>query len=120
MTIVMSTTAPDLDAAVDPRFGRAAFFLAVDPGSLAWQAHPNTAANASGGAGTQAAQFVAGLRAEAVISGAFGPNAFQALEAAGIAMFLCGHAETARQAVEDYRAGRLERAALPSRTGRHG
>ena len=118
MTIVVSTTAPDLDAAVDPRFGRAAFFIAVDPTTMAWQAHPNGAVNAMGGAGTQSAQFVAGLKAEAVVSGAFGPNAYAGLEAAGIAMFLCGQAATARQAVEEYQAGRLERAALSSRGGR--
>jgi len=117
MTIIVSATAPDLDAAVDPRFGRAAFFIAIDPSTMAWQAHPNAAINASGGAGTQAAQFVAGLKAEAVISGAFGPNAFSALEAAGITMYLCGQAGTARQAAEDYQAGRLERANLPSRGG---
>ena len=120
MTIVVSTTAPELDAAVDPRFGRAAFFLAVDPASMAWQAHPNAAVNASGGAGTQAAQFVAGLKAEAVVSGAFGPNAFEALQAAGIAMYLCGQAATARQVVEEYQAGRLERTSLPTGASRHG
>jgi predicted Fe-Mo cluster-binding NifX family protein len=120
MIIVVSTTAPNLDAPVDPRFGRAAFFVAADPATMAWQAHPNAAADASGGAGTQAAQFVTGLKAEAVVSGAFGPNAFQALEAAGIAMYLCGKAATARQAIEDYQAGGLERASQPSRAGRHG
>ncbi len=120
MTIVVSTTGSDLDAMLDPRFGRAAFFLIVDPETMAWQGHRNSAADAPGGAGTQAAQLVAGLKAAAVISGAFGPNAFRALEAAGIAMFQSSQAGTARQAVEDYKAGRLERAGLPSRSGRHG
>lgn len=120
MTIIVTSSAADLDAALDPRFGRAAYFLAVDPATMTWKAHPNPAVDASGGAGPQAVQFIAGLKAEAVISGAFGPNAYRALDAAGIPMFVYAQAGTVRQAVEAYRAGRLERAALPSRGGRRG
>jgi predicted Fe-Mo cluster-binding NifX family protein len=120
MTILVTTSGPELDSPVDPRFGRAAYFLVVDPVSSDYKAHPNPALDAAGGAGTQAAQFASSQGVEAVVSGAFGPNAFQALEAAGIVMSLLGPAATARQAVEAYRDGRLERATLPSRSGRRG
>ncbi len=120
MKIIVTTIAPDMDAPVDPRFGRAACFVAVDGETLAWEAHRNPAVDAPGGAGGRAAEFVARLGPEAVISGAFGPNAFGALDAAGIGMYLCHSACTARQALDDYRAGRLERAAVMFRPGRRG
>jgi predicted Fe-Mo cluster-binding NifX family protein len=120
MRIIVTAYSPELDSAVDPRFGRAAYFLAADPETMAWEAHPNPAVNAAGGAGSQAAQFVTRLQGTAVISGAFGPNAFQALSAAGVEMYLCAAGLSARQAVEAFRAGSLERASAASRPGRRG
>jgi predicted Fe-Mo cluster-binding NifX family protein len=117
MTIVVSTVSPDLDAGLDPRFGRAAYFLIVDEATLAWEATANPAVEAMGGAGSQAAQLVAKRHPRAVISGAFGPNAFQVLRAAGISMFPCPGDMTARQAVEAYRAGRLQPIEAPTRGG---
>jgi len=120
MKIIVTTTGPDLEAAVDPRFGRAPFFLITDPETMTWQAHPNPAAEAFGGAGTQAAQFVASQQAQAVISGAFGPNAFQALRAANVEMYLYAGSDSARQAIELYRAGKLSPASTPTGPGRRG
>lgn len=120
MKIIVTTIAPDMDAPMDPRFGRAACFVAVDGETLAWEAHRNPAIDARGGAGSQAAEFVSRLEPEAVISGAFGPNAFGALDAAGIGMYVCHSACTARQALDDYRAGKLERAGVTSGPGRNG
>jgi predicted Fe-Mo cluster-binding NifX family protein len=117
MKIIVTTLAANIDAPVDPRFGRAACFVASDGDSQNWEAHPNPAIHAQVGAGGQAAEFVARLRPEAVISGAFGPNAFGVLEAAGIEMYICQSACTARQALDDYRSGKLERAGFASRPG---
>src|SRR3989304_2210511 len=54
MKIIVTTLAPDMDAPVDPRFGRAACFVAVDGETLAWEAHSNPAVDAPGGAGGRA------------------------------------------------------------------
>lgn len=118
MRIVVTTTAPDLDSPVDPRFGRGAYFVVVDTITLEWQAHPNPAAAASGGAGIRAAQFVAEQKADGVISGDFGPNAHQALTAAGVGMYLFGTSASARQAVERLKAGELESPGGSAREGR--
>jgi predicted Fe-Mo cluster-binding NifX family protein len=72
---------------MDPRFGRCAYFIMWDSNSEEWAAVDNPATTASGGAGPQAAQFLADQGVEAVVSGAFGPNAFTSLEAAGIDMY---------------------------------
>ncbi|KAF0108144.1 MAG: Dinitrogenase iron-molybdenum cofactor biosynthesi [Anaerolineaceae bacterium] len=120
MKIVLSVTAPGIEAPIDPRFGRGATLLVVDTDTMQADAHPNPGVNASGGAGVQAAQFAAGQKAEAVISGDFGPNAFDALKAAGVAMYLYGDCQTARQAIERFQAGQLQQVGAPTQSGHHG
>lgn len=119
MKVILTTTSPDLDASVDPRFGRGAYFLVVDADTMAWQAHANPGVGASGGAGTLAAQFVANQKAEAVISGDFGPNAYSALQSAGVAMYLFGLSRTGREAVDRFKTRQLERVAAPTGEGHH-
>jgi predicted Fe-Mo cluster-binding NifX family protein len=118
MRLVVTTTTPDLDSPVDPRFGRGAYFVVVDSSTMEWQAHPNPAAAASGGAGIRAASFVAEQKADGVISGDFGPNAHQALAAAGIGMYLFGESASARQAVQRFKVGELESPSGPVGQGR--
>lgn len=108
MNIVLTASAPGLDEASDPRFGRCAYFLLVDLDGEQFTAYPNAAVNASGGAGTRAAQFVAGLRPAAVVSGDFGPNALSALAAAGIRLYRYGDCVTVRDALARFKAGQLE------------
>ena len=110
----MTATAPNIQADVDPRFGRSACLIVVDTETMRWQAHPNPGASASGGAGTVAAQFVADQHVQAAISGDFGPNAYRALQAAGISMHVLGPSRTAREAVEEFKLGHLARLAGPS------
>ncbi|MDI6768928.1 MAG: NifB/NifX family molybdenum-iron cluster-binding protein [Anaerolineales bacterium] len=117
MKIILTTTSPSIDSNLDSRFGRGVYFLVVDPDTLEWQAHPNPGAGAQGGAGTLAAQFVANQHAEAVISGDFGPNAYGALQAAGVAMYLFGASTTVREAIERFKAGQLERVGAPTGQG---
>jgi len=119
MKVIVTATAPDLDAEVDGRFGRGAYFVVVDSETLAWQAHRNEAADSAGGAGSQAAQFVSRQGAETAISGDFGPNAFMVLGAGGIRMARLGASRTVREAVIALTNGDLNEASGPSGAGRH-
>jgi predicted Fe-Mo cluster-binding NifX family protein len=74
---------------------------------------------ASGGAGTLAAQFVAKQDVSSVVSGDYGPNAYNALQAADIAMYLFGANATVREAIEAFKAEQLERVDAPTGRGRH-
>lgn len=120
MKIIVTSAGPDIDAQVDPRFGRAAWFVTVDTDTLLWEAHANEAANAAGGAGSQAAQFAAHQGVEAVLSGAYGPNAFLTLQAGGVRMALLGSCATVREAVTAFASGRLDEVTAPTSAGRHG
>ena len=70
---------------------------------------PNTAAQASHGAGTGAAATMSKSGVEAVISGRFGPKASEALQALSIEMWIAPEGVTASRALELLHSGDLER-----------
>lgn len=120
MKLIITATEAALDAPVDPRFGRCAYIIVYDTRTLQWQAHANPGANAMGGAGSQVAQFAASQAADAVISGDFGPNAYSALAAAGMKMYLFGPSKTAWDAIANLGAGKLQEVQVPAGSGRRG
>ena len=58
MNLAITSTSSQLDASFDPRFGHCAYFILVDTTTKEWEAMPNQATNAGGGAGTHAAQLM--------------------------------------------------------------
>ena len=119
MKLTITADGPQLEAQFDTRFGRCVYFIFVDTETKAWEASPNPAINASYGAGTQAAQFIANQGAQAVISGHFGPNAFEALDAAGIKMYAAAGGRV-ESVVENFSSGQLKKITVPGKSGHHG
>ena len=107
MKICVTAAAGDLNAQIDPRFGRSQYFVIVDADTMAFEALPNEAINAPGGAGIQAAQAMVNKGVDAVISGNMGPNAFQVLSTAGVKI-ATGAYGTVKEAVELYKSGKLD------------
>lgn len=107
--IAVTSEGPTLDDAVDPRFGRAAGFIVVDPDTLdfAYVGNGQSQARAQG-AGIQAAETVAREGVRAVLTGFVGPKAFQALAAVGIQVAQNLENMTVRQAVERYQKGDIQ------------
>lgn len=117
--IAISGEGPGLDDALDPRFGRAAGFIVVDPQTLEFEFLDNGSSQAMAqGAGIQAAETVAASGAQAVLTGYVGPKAFRALQAAGIKVGQNLGDITVRQAVEQFRQGEIVWADGPNRQGR--
>lgn len=106
MKILISATSDSIDADFDPRFGRGGYFIFIDSETEAWTACANDGAQASGGAGVQAAQHASKHDTEAVISGHFGPKAFDALTAAGIEMYEA-NGGSVRDVLAKFKAGEL-------------
>jgi len=77
LKVAVSSTGPDLDATVSPRFGRCPYFVIVETATMGYEAITNNSANNASGAGIAAAQEVASRGIDAVLTGRFGPNAFQ-------------------------------------------
>lgn len=119
MKICVTAAGNTLDAPVDPRVGRAAYFMIVDSETMAFEAVPNTAVGAMSGAGIQAAQTIVGKGVSAVITGNVGPNAFQALSSAGIKV-VTGAYGTIREVVEKYNRGELRGTGAPTVGGHFG
>ncbi|MBK1717362.1 NifB/NifX family molybdenum-iron cluster-binding protein [Thiocystis violacea] len=122
MKLAISIAGQTLDSPFDARFGRAASFCLVDTDSGAWTVHANPGLSASGGAGVQAAQFVAGLGAQAVVSGAYGPKAYDTLAAANIQRLLAPGDAACRAAdiLAAFQAGPLAEADGATHGGHHG
>lgn len=106
MRVAVTAQGADLESAMDPRFGRCRNFVIVDSDSDKFEAFSNESVTASGGAGTQSAQFLANKGVGAVITGNVGPNAARALEAAGIKVYAAASG-TVRDALRAYKAGKL-------------
>ena len=119
MKICVTATAGDLNAQVDPRFGRCQYFVFVDSDTMAFEAMANEAIAAPGGAGIQAAQTVVNKGVDALISGNIGPNAFQVLSTAGVKI-ATGAYGTVKEAIEMYKNGRLSETGVSTVTAHAG
>jgi predicted Fe-Mo cluster-binding NifX family protein len=117
MKIAVSASGPDLEGLVDPRFGRAPYFLIVNPDTMEFEVVENrTNLQAVQGAGIQAATLVARHQPAAVLTGHCGPKAYDTLAAAGIPVIL-GVEGSVREAVQQYQQGNLQAASAPDVVG---
>lgn len=111
-TIAVSSSGPGgMDVMVDPRFGRCPTYtmVKVEAGKVTHSSViPNSAAQAFGGAGIQAAQLVAREGAQVVICGNIGPNAATALEQLGVKVISQVSGITVRDAVQRFVSGELK------------
>lgn len=107
MKIAITSSGTKLDDEVDPRFGRARYFLVyeTETGDLDVVENKQNL-NAAQGAGIQAGQSVAATGAMAVLTGNCGPKAFRVLGQAGISVFVKVDG-TVRQAIKDWESGLL-------------
>jgi predicted Fe-Mo cluster-binding NifX family protein len=107
MKVAISSSGPNLNSPVDPRFGRAPYLLIVDSDTMQSEALENPNIAASRGAGIQTAQMVTNKGVQAVLTGNIGPSACDALSATGVEMVI-GVRGTVRSAVERYLQGQLQ------------
>ena len=119
MKIAITATAASLDAEIDPRFGRCRYFVIADPDTMEFEVLENSGATAGGGAGISTAQTIAGKGVEAVLTGNCGPNAYQVLAAAGIRV-VTGVSGKVREAIQDYKSGKLKNSSQPNVPGHFG
>lgn len=119
MKIVISSTGNNIDSDVDPRFGRCINFLIVDTDTMLIEVIGNSGAQSAHGAGIGAAQKVASLNVGAIITGHVGPNAYMALSKTGIKIYT-GAKGTVKDAITQYKEGKLNEATNPTVSGHHG
>lgn len=117
MKIAVTATGTDLDAPMDPRFGRARYILIVDDETDAVEVMDNEKnVQAFKGAGIQAATAIIDQGARVLLTGYCGPNAFKTL-AAGEVKVVQDVAGTVRDAVARFEQGTLAYSAEPNAEG---
>lgn len=108
MIVAVSSSGDSVDSQLDPRFGRAPYFIIFNTKAPDASAIENTQnLNAAQGAGIQSAQNVAAAGAECLITGHCGPKAFKVLQAAGIKVYLAD-AATVKEAMRLFTIGKLK------------
>ena len=116
MKIAVSSTGIDLNAQVDPRFGRCQYFIVVDPDTMEYEVLENSGAMSGGGAGIATSQLVVGKGVGAVLTGNCGPKAFRTLTAASVGVYLFAEG-TVKDAIEAFKAGTLSSVDSPNVEG---
>jgi len=113
MKIAVTSTGPDLDSQVEPRFGRCPYFLIVDSETFEFEAVENPNVALGGGAGIQSAQLLSNRGVQTVLTGNCGPNAFATL-GAGEIQVIVGVGGVVRQVVEQFKQGAFSGATEPN------
>lgn len=120
MKICITSFGSDLDSLIDPRFGRAQFFLILDEEGDLKEVLPNPGIGAMHGAGIAAAQTIASKRVNVLITGNIGPNAIGALITTGIKIFLTTPGISTRDAFFMWKEDKLTQAQIPTVPGHLG
>ena len=107
MKLAISAEGPQPTDPVDPRFGRARYFVLFDTEAETFATVDNaTQVAAVQGAGIQAAQNLTASGVDVLLTGRCGPKAFQVLVAAGVQIF-GGASGTVAAALQAWREDRL-------------
>lgn len=107
MKIAITSSGTNLDAEVDPRFGRCPYFIIYDMDTDAYESMMNEAGLQGGGAGIQAGQFMKDKGVDIVITGNMGPNASSVLNASNIS-FIVGVSGTVNDVIKKFKAGEYQ------------
>lgn len=118
MKIAVSSQGREKTSAVDPRFGRASWFVVLDSetGDVVDVIDNTAAQDAAHGAGINAATVVAESGVNAVLTGRVGPKAFAVLDAAGIKV-VSDMNGTVEDALARFQAGGMEHDKAPTSNG---
>lgn len=110
MKIAITAQGTDMNAPVDPRFGRTQYFVIIDEETGQTSYIDNRAnANVAHGAGPNTASLLANHDIDILITGnGPGGNAAQAIASMGIQVYV-GASGTVAQAYENFKAGKLLR-----------
>ncbi|MEA2004856.1 MAG: NifB/NifX family molybdenum-iron cluster-binding protein [Acidobacteriota bacterium] len=100
--ICITSKGTSLDAEVDPAFGRAQYFLLINPETMDVEVLENTNKDAAQGAGIQTAQLISEKNVKTILTGSCGPNAQRVLQSSGITV-ITGITGKVKEALSKYK-----------------
>ena len=104
MIICLPADGNNENSTVSASFGRCPYYAFYDTEKDQFEMVPNPAANAMGGAGIQASQFIVNKGANVVLTANMGPNSGEVLSSVNIKI-ITGVTGTLRDAVERFKRG---------------
>ena len=110
MKIAVSSKGKSLVSDVDERFGRCPYFIVVEIDEKeikGFEVKENTSIKMKTGAGTTAAQVVADLGVDVIITGNMGPRAFEIFKQLDVEVY--GAEGIIESALKDFINGKLEK-----------
>jgi predicted Fe-Mo cluster-binding NifX family protein len=108
MKLAITSEGESLQSPMDPRFGRAKFFVVIDTDTRAVVAISNAVnLNAAQGAGIQAGKKIVECGVKAVITGHVGPKAFATLSAGDVEIYTVASG-TVADALDQFNGGKLK------------
>ncbi|MBF0226271.1 MAG: NifB/NifX family molybdenum-iron cluster-binding protein [Desulfobacterales bacterium] len=117
--IAITSTGNELNSDMDQRFGRAAYFIIIDPETMEFEAIDNQKnLDLSQGAGIQAGKIIVDKKVNVLITGNCGPKAFKILENSGVKVALNINGKVI-DAVSKYKNNELKFSNLPNVEGHH-
>jgi predicted Fe-Mo cluster-binding NifX family protein len=118
MKIAIAATGKDLESDINPRFGRAPFFLIVDSKTKEKKTVVNTIDNRSSGVGITAGNLVLEEGIDVVITTNIGPETFKLFEEGGITIYQAkGKIKDAVQQLVRGKLPRIKKATAPKYIG---
>lgn len=118
MKIAISSFGQSMQDELNPRLGRCEYFVIYDTAEGFATAIDNIGRHSTEAAGIATAKLLNDQGVEVIISGNIGPNAFTALQAAEIKVYI-GVAGKVEDVVQNYQRGILTEAKAPN-VGPHG
>ena len=108
MKLAITSTGKELTSNLDPRFGRTAYFIIVDPDTMVFEVVENSQnLDLPQGAGIQAGKTIADNKVDVLITGHCGPKAFKVLQNAGVKI-MTGAQGKVTDAIGQFKSGDLE------------
>ena len=116
MKIAITAHGQDREAKVDPRFGRADYFVLYDQANDNWECFPNKQnLEAAHGAGIQAGHALLKTGADVLVTGHIGPKAFKVLDAGKVRIYSFGDFNgSVKDAFDAFMAGKLAAVNVPN------
>ena len=114
MKVAITAKGTNVACQIDPRFGRAAYFLIVDTETEQFDVYDNSVnAQSVSGAGVQAGKTIVDLGAAALITGNMGPKALAVLQAGDVDVY-AGVSGRVQDALRTFEVGQLEPVLRPN------
>jgi len=113
MKICISSTGKDMNAQIDPRFGRCAYFLMVETDDMTFDVVENEFKSLGGGAGIQSAGFLHSNGVKTVLTGNCGPNAMNVFSESQIQV-ITGQIGSIKDVIAKFKKGELSPSVTPT------